>query len=100
MLQKRDLDKKSALVAFDTKPIIPRLYLLLPAIILAYYMVIGASLMRSAMIEVSIILINFIGLPSWTTELYSSAKLLSAIRDGGNAVEIAIPTAACGIIIE
>ena len=100
--KKRDLDKKSALVAFDTKPIIPRLYLLLPAIILVYYMVIGASLMRSAMIGIfSIILINFIGLLLPGRQNYIPLrKLLSAIRDGGKqAAEIAIPTAACGIII-
>jgi TRAP-type uncharacterized transport system fused permease subunit len=50
--QKQRVAKPSAETAIEVDVIIPRLYMLLPAIILVYYMVSGASLMRSGMMGI------------------------------------------------
>lgn len=84
------------------EPILPRLYLLLPAIILVYYIIQGKSLMRSGMMGIfAIIAINFAGLLIQDGKNYIPIKSIwESIKDGiQQAANIAIPTAACGIII-
>src|SRR5690625_1307570 len=82
--------------------ILPRLYLLLPAIILVYYIIQGKSLMRSGMMGIfAIIAVNFAGLLIQDGKNYIPIKSIwESIKDGiQQAANIAIPTAACGIII-
>ena len=84
------------------EPILPRLYLLLPAIILVYYIIQGKSLMRSGMMGIfAIIAVNFAGLLIQDGKNYIPIKSIwESIKDGiQQAANIAIPTAACGIII-
>lgn len=85
-----------------SQPILKRLYLMLPVIFLVVWIIRGSSLMRSGMVGIFCCLVcnvvsyfvnerkNFIGL-----------KKLSGccIKGAKQAAEIAIPTAACGIII-
>lgn len=85
-----------------TQPIGQRLYLLIPVILLVIWIIKGSSLMRSGMIGIFSCLVcnvvsyfvnekkNFIGLKKLGTCCVNGAK---------QAAEIAIPTAACGIII-
>ncbi|MDO4548238.1 MAG: TRAP transporter fused permease subunit [Clostridia bacterium] len=82
--------------------ILPRLYLLLPAILLVVWIIRGNSLMRSGMVGIFSCLVcnvisyfvngkrNFIGLKELGKCCVQGTK---------QAAEIAIPTAACGIII-
>ncbi len=85
-----------------TQPVAQRLYLLIPVILLVVCIIRGFSLMRSGMIGIFSCLImnvvsyfvngrkNFIGLRELGKCCMAGAK---------QAAEIAIPTAACGIII-
>lgn len=83
-------------LTFNTKPILPRLYLLIPAIILVVMVMTGQSLRRSAMIAtVAVLLLNLI--PSNRVSLKGLYDaLIDAMVQSAN---IALPTAACGIII-
>jgi TRAP transporter 4TM/12TM fusion protein len=102
LAKKRDLDRKSGSVKIEVKPLLPRLYLLLPAFILVYYMVAGASLMRSAMIGIyAILIINIVSFFIPGKKNYIPLRqLVDGIKQGSKqASEIVIPTAACGIII-
>lgn len=83
-------------LTFDTKPILPRLYLLIPAIILVVMVMTGQSLRRSAMIAtVAVLLLNLI-----PTNRVNLKGLYDALIDAMvQSANIALPTAACGIII-
>ena len=98
-----------------SQPILPRLYLLIPVILLVIWIIRGASLMRAGMIGI------FSCLACDVVSYFLSHKkpgnaLASVMESHGNyqglkdlwkccidgakqAAEIAIPTAACGIII-
>ncbi len=81
---------------FNVKPILPRLYLLIPAVILVIMVMTGQSLRRSAMIATVAVLVlnlvpsNRVGLKGLYDALIDSTK---------QSANIALPTAACGIII-
>lgn len=103
------------------RPVLSRLYLLLPAIVLVVYIVRGASLMRAGMMGIFFCLIcDVVSLILYVKkkgsfnlmDIVSSDKkvedhdfvdlkgIWSCCMDGAKqAAEIAIPTAACGIII-
>ena len=101
-------------------PILPRLYLLIPVIVLIVSILNGNSLMRSGMYGIFTCLIcNVVSLILAVVQKKSSGNIgkdiVSGISDAGfaglkqlwqccidgakSAAEIAIPTAACGIII-
>ncbi len=100
---KKSITATGADVAADhIDPILPRLYLLLPAFVLVYYMVSGASLMRSGMMGIyTAIGVNIISRFVLGGKHYVKVKQLgiSALQGVKQASEIAIPTGACGIII-
>lgn len=104
-LAKRRASKSSA--SEDVKieveqPILPRLYLLIPVVLLVYFIISGASLMRSGMIGIfSCLVINFVSYFVGGRKNFAGPKALwKCCMDGAKqAAEIAIPTAACGIII-
>ena len=81
---------------FKTDPILPRVYLLLPAVLLIAMIISGATLMRSALYASLLIVVVNIFYPkkaSWK-------KVFEAlIRGCKQAANIAIPTAASGIVI-
>lgn len=81
---------------FHVEPILPRLYLLVPAILLVVMVLSGQSLRRSAMVStVAILVLNLI--PSHRVGLKGLKEaFIDGIRQSAN---IALPTAACGIII-
>ena len=84
------------------QPILPRLYLLIPVFLLVYYIISGASLMRAGMIGIfSCLAINFVSYFVGGRKNFAGPKQLwKCMMDGAKqAAEIAIPTAACGIII-
>ncbi len=81
---------------FKVNPITPRLYLLLPAALLVYMVMSGQSMRRSAMVStLAVLAINLI-----PANRVGFKALVEAFKDGiKQAANIALPTAACGIII-
>ena len=101
-------DKKSMIdgaqkaEAIQTEKILPRLYQIIPAIVLVYYMISGASLMRSGMMGIfTCLIINVVSKFVLGGKYCVSLKKLGepALQGVKQASEIAVPTAACGIII-
>lgn len=83
-------------------PILPRLYLLLPVILLVVSIIRGSSLMRSGMIGIfSCLILNVVSFFVNGKKNFVDVKGLAQCCMAGakQAAEIAIPTAACGIII-
>ena len=88
--------------AIQTEKILPRLYQIIPAIVLVYYMISGASLMRSGMMGIfNCLIINVVSKFVLGGKYCVSLKKLgeTALQGVKQASEIAVPTAACGIII-
>lgn len=81
---------------FKVDPILPRLYLLTPAVLLVIMVLSGQSLRRSAMVStVAILVLNLI--PAHRVGLRGLGEaFVDGIKQSAN---IALPTAACGIII-
>lgn len=101
-------DKKSMIdglqktEAIQTEKIIPRLYLLLPALVLVYFMISGASLMRSGMMGIfTCLIVDVVSKFVLGGKYFVGLKKLgeTALQGVKQASEIAVPTAACGIII-
>ena len=88
--------------AIQTEKILPRLYQIIPSIVLVYYMISGASLMRSGMMGIfTCLIINVVSKFDLGGKYCVSLKKLgeTALQGVKQASEIAVPTAACGIII-
>lgn len=83
------------------RKIVPRLYLLIPAVLLVIYIIRGASLMRAGMIGIfACIVCDIINYFVNKEDFINLKALGSCCMDGAKqAASIAIPTAACGIII-
>ncbi len=97
--KKNNLQKFSEEIALKQKapPILPRLYRLLPIIIVVAMVFMGSSLTRSAL--VGIVLSIVVSMVSKETRM-SVKQLFDTLLDGvRQAANIAIPTAACGIMI-
>lgn len=99
---KKQLTESSRNTEIKVEAIMPRLYLLTPAVVLVYFMVAGASLMRSGMMGIcAAIVINIASRFLLGGKYYISPKELfeTSLQGARQAADIAIPTAACGIII-
>lgn len=84
------------------RKILPRLYLLLPAAVLVYFIIAGYSLMRAGTVGIiSCLVCNIISrFVNGGKDFMGLKGLWNCCVDGAKqAAEIAIPTAACGIII-
>lgn len=81
---------------FQIQPIFRRLYLLIPAGVLVYFIAVGASLMRSAVWAIAAILVINLINPKRAGLKELGHSLMVACKQ---AAGIAIPTAAVGIII-
>ena len=83
------------------RPILPRLYLLIPAILLVVWIIRGYSLMRAGMIGIfSCLACDVINYFVDKPDFLNLKQLWECCIDGAKqAAAIAIPTAACGIII-
>lgn len=83
------------------RPILPRLYLLIPAILLVAWIVRGFSLMRAGMVGIfACLACNVVSYFLNRHDCLSWRGLWDCCIDGAKqAAAIAIPTAACGIII-
>lgn len=82
--------------------ILPRLYLLLPAILLVVWIIRGNSLMRAGMVGIfSCLAMNLVSYFLHGRKNFAGLKELAenCLQGCKQAAEIAIPTAACGIII-
>jgi TRAP transporter 4TM/12TM fusion protein len=83
------------------RPILPRLYLLIPAILLVVWIIRGYSLMRAGMVGIfSCLACDVINYFVDKPDFLNLKQLWDCCIDGAKqAAAIAIPTAACGIII-
>ncbi|MDR1317671.1 MAG: TRAP transporter fused permease subunit [Spirochaetales bacterium] len=97
-LAKREKMKKNTKeMKYTSSPIFPRFYRLLPIFVVVAMIFLGYSLTRSAVFGIATSIIT--SAVSKQTRL-SPKKLLDALLDGvRQAAGIAIPTAACGIMI-
>lgn len=94
--KKKHIGKDSG-VHYEGKPILPRLYRLLPIVVLVVMICMGYSLPRSAIYcTVFSIVISMISKDTRMTPKKLLATLMDGVRQAAN---IAIPTAACGIMI-
>lgn len=85
-----------------TQPILQRMYLLIPVILLVVWIIRGSSLMRSGMVGIfSCLVCNVISYFVNSRKNFVGFKGLGVccLNGAKQAAEIAIPTAACGIII-
>lgn len=84
-----------------SRKIAPRLYLLIPAVLLIIWIIRGASLMRAGMVGIfSCIACNILSYFINKEDYIDLKQLAACCKDGAKqAASIAIPTAACGIII-
>ena len=84
-----------------SRPVMPRLYLLIPAILLVVWIVRGYSLMRAGMVGIfACLACDVINYFVNKQDFLNIKQLWSCCIDGAKqAASIAIPTAACGIII-
>jgi TRAP transporter 4TM/12TM fusion protein len=95
--KKRNLMKQNTDVKVAIAPMLPRLYRLIPIIVVVTLIFTGSSLTRSALIGVLLSII--INLFSKQTRM-NFAGFVNTMLDGiRQAASIAIPTAACGIMI-
>lgn len=104
MAKKDALDPKKAQGAsIEIKdPLLERVYMILPALVLVYFIITGSSLMRSGMMGIfAVLLCNVFGKFYKGGKYYQNLKTVADTTVDGvkQASNIAIPTAACGIII-
>ena len=96
LARKRRIGKDSG-VHYEGKPVLPRLYRLLPIVVLVVMIIMGYSIPRSAIICTVVSIV--VSMISSETRL-SLKKMIATVLDGiRQAANIAIPTAACGIMI-
>lgn len=103
MAKKEAIVSDKEAVTIEIKdPLLERVYMIIPAIVLVIYIISGKSLMRSGMVGIfAVLLCNLF------SKFYKGGKYYQALATTANtavdgvkqASNIAIPTAACGIII-
>ncbi|MDR2432976.1 MAG: TRAP transporter fused permease subunit [Treponema sp.] len=95
--KKRNLMKQNANVKVNIVPMLPRLYRLIPIILVVVMIFMGSSLTRAALVGVILsVVINLISKKIRMNFMGFVDTMLDGIRQ---AASIAIPTAACGIMI-
>ena len=96
LARKRHIGKDSGL-HYEGQPVLPRLYRLLPIVVLVAMIIMGYSIPRSAIICTVVSIV--VSMIAKETRL-SVKKIIATVLDGiRQAANIAIPTAACGIMI-
>ncbi len=97
LAKRRSLTQVQEKIVFHSDPITPRLYQLLPILLLVAMIFMGSSLTRAALVGTGMAIV--VSLFSPKTRM-SAKQFVDAIMDGAKqAANIAIPTAACGIMI-
>lgn len=83
-------------LVFKTEPIVPRLFLLLPAVLLIVMVMSGQSLRMSAIYSIiAVVVLNF-----FNPKRLGPKAMFEAFIDGiQQCADIAIPVASCGIVI-
>ncbi len=103
MAKRQALDVAGEQVTIEVKePLFERVYMLIPAIVLVVYIIMGRSLMRSGIMGIfAVLVLNFLSRFYKGGKYYQDLKTLWDTMMSGlkQAANIAIPTAACGIII-
>ena len=90
---------------FDVAPILPRVYTMIPAIVLVYMVMTGASLRSAAIYGTALTILIFLFVRKYDADLKKNLitdlkTLWEALLDGiTQSAGIALPTGACGIII-
>lgn len=103
MAKKEAIVSDKEAVTIEIKdPLLERIYMIIPAIVLVVYIISGKSLMRSGMIGIfAVLLCNLFSKVYKGGKYYQNlgATANTAVDGVKQASNIAIPTAACGIII-
>lgn len=103
MAKKEAIDSNKEIVSIDIKnPLLERVYLMIPAVVLVVYIISGKSLMRSGILGIfAILLCNIFSKFYKNGKYYQNLNKITdtAVEGVKQASNIAIPTAACGIII-
>jgi TRAP transporter 4TM/12TM fusion protein len=95
--KKRNLAKQNADAKVDIAPMLPRIYRLIPIVVVVVMIFIGSSLTRAALVGVIFsVVINLLSKKIRMNFMGFVDTMLDGIRQ---AASIAIPTAACGIMI-
>ncbi|MRG85016.1 TRAP transporter fused permease subunit [Salinibacillus xinjiangensis] len=97
LAKKRKLDVQDEEIKYESEPIIPRLYQLIPIVVVVAMIFAGSSLTRAALIGVALSIV--ISLFSKKTRLSFLGFVAAALTGIRQAANIAIPTAAVGIMI-
>ena len=97
----KNIDKTVDATITVTRKVLPRLFLLIPALLLVIWIIRGASLMRAGMIGIfACIACDILNFFINKEDFIDLKALGNCCMDGAKqAASIAIPTAACGIII-
>lgn len=97
LAKKKAMNTKDETVKYESAPILPRVYQLLPIIGLVTLIFMGSSLTRAALVGTTLaIIVSFISKDTRMNIRQFFDALLDGIKQASN---IAIPTAACGIMI-
>ncbi|MDR1625540.1 MAG: TRAP transporter fused permease subunit, partial [Spirochaetia bacterium] len=97
LAKRKNMKKGNQEIKYASTPILPRIYRLLPIFVVVAMIFLGYSLTRSAVFGIATSIVT--SAVSRQTRL-SPKQLLDALLDGvRQAAGIAIPTAACGIMI-
>ncbi len=97
LAKRKQMVSKDDSVGYTSDPVLPRLYQLLPVIVLVVIIFMGGSLTRAALMGTLLAIVVSVLTPS--TRL-SIKEYIQAAMDGvKQAANIVIPTAACGIMI-
>ncbi|MGL4653846.1 TRAP transporter permease [Cetobacterium sp.] len=103
MAKKDAIDSNKEIVSIEIEnPLLERAYLIIPALVLVVYIISGKSLMRSGILGIFAVLIcNFFSRFYKNGKYYQNLNVVKNTAMDGvkQAANIAIPTAACGIII-
>lgn len=103
MAKKEAIDSNKEIISIDIKnPLLERVYLMIPAVVLVVYIISGKSLMRSGILGIfAILLCNVFSKFYKNGKYYQNLNQITdtAVEGVKQASNIAIPTAACGIII-
>ncbi|MDR1534554.1 MAG: TRAP transporter fused permease subunit [Planctomycetota bacterium] len=96
-LAKRHRARQSMAAVIKTPPILPRLFLLIPMLVLIYCVLTGLSLQRSAIWGVfAVIAFNFL---RGGKRVRFGQIMESLVQATKNVANVVIPTSACGIVI-
>lgn len=97
LARKRQMKSGGDVMAYECEPILPRLPLLIPIIVMVIMIIMGYSLPRCALIGLMLSIVT--NLLNKEVRFTVKSFIEAFVRGSKQAANIAVPTAACGIMI-